>query len=422
MPTPPMSDQDMRDALALQAQHGTIAAAAHATGIPRTTLQHRHARAMDAVRSGRIASPPIPEIGQPPAGFEVVANNAQYDGDGVLKSQSVRTKRSAGAEYAVPDGHTIKGESALLDADGRLVARWVKTREGGASGLVDALKEAFAGYDGKAAPIEAPIDQNSDLLTIYPVPDLHFGMYSWKSETGSDYDTGIAAQVAASGIRTLVAQSQPSEHAVVLVLGDYFHQNDQKNATPGSGHRLDVDGRWAAVYHKGALLLLEIVKLVAAKHSRVTLKILPGNHDEDAAVTLTVAMSLFFSQEKRITVDMNPQNAWYHRFGKVLIGAHHGHQIRKFEQMAMAMAVDRAEDWGQTSFRYYYSGHIHHKKGEEIMGVWVQSFRSPAAPDAYNSGSGYRSNRDLIAITMHRNRGQVGEHTVAILSDNKIAA
>lgn len=395
----------------LVAVHGSIRKAAAHIGMAKSTFQ---GRLIQEAKLGLIGGPPIPSIARPPEGFAIFENSGQYDADGKLLRQSVKTKRDTGEVYAIPEGHIVKGESALVDADGRVAVKWIKTTRGlGGPLLIDAIKEAFAQYDGSAPVIESPVQSDADLLTVYPIPDLHFGLYSWGAETGADYDTEIATRVAKFGIATLVAQSLPSESAVVLVLGDYFHQNDQKNVTPGSGHRLDVDGRWAKVYHDGAVLLLEIVKLVAAKHRTVEVKILPGNHDEDAAVTLTVAMSLFFSGNERISVNMKPGTAWYRRHGKCLIGAHHGHTMKP-EMMAMAMAVDCASDWGQTTFRSYYSGHIHHITAKEVMGVVVETFSSPAAPDSYNSSHGYRSGRSFTAITHHVENGEIGRHRVSV--------
>ena len=425
MPTPGTTPDQHRATLELVREHGSVSAAARASGINRKTLDARHqaARRWQAVR-GEIGGPPIPEIAKPPEGFVVRRNSGQYDKNGNLERQWIESGQGNADGYEIPDGLKLKGESALLDSNGNVIVKWVKSDpdKERTNHLVEALKRALAEYDGKAPPVDAPATADCDLMTVYPVADLHYGMYAWGAETGADYDTDIATRVATSGIRSLVAQSYPSEHAVVLVLGDYFHQNDQKNATPGSGHRLDVDGRWPSVYYKGALLLLEIARLVAAKHQRVTLKIVPGNHYEDAAVTLVVAMSLFFSQNERITVEMDPRSAWYCRFGKVLIGAHHGHKIRTFMAMAAAMVVDRAQDYGETLFRHYYSGHIHHKESEEHMGILVESLQSPAAPDAYNHSSGYRSGRSFCAVTFHRDRGRIGCNWVEIVGDNQIAA
>jgi hypothetical protein len=408
------------EAVAALAKYGSYRKAAAALGIPRTTFQRAVRRA--AVR-GEVGGPPIPEIAKPPDGFVIRRNSGAYDENGKLTQQWIESGQGNADGYEIPEGHTVKGESTLLDANGNVIVKWIKTKEGAVSvaGLITALEEAFAKYDGSSGAIEAPEHTDASLLTVYPIADLHFGMYAYGKETGSDYDTAIATQIAKSTVATLVSQSMPSEHAVVLVLGDYFHQNDQKNATPGSGHQLDVDGRWSKVYYDGATLLLEIIKLVATKHKYVEVKILPGNHDEDAAVTLTVAMSLFFSGNERITVNRKPGVTWYRKFGACLMGAHHGH-TQKPEVMAMAMAVDRSIDWGTTSFRTMYFGHIHHKTAKEIMGILVESFASPAAKDSYNHSHGYRAMRSMVAITHHAELGEVARHTVAIFDNKRIDA
>lgn len=404
-------------AVAALGKYGSIRKAAKALSLPYTTLQNRVRAA--SIR-GEVGGPPIPDIAKPPEGFVIRRNSGAYDADGNLTQQWIESGQGNTEGYEVPAGHTVKGESTLIDANGNVIVQWVKTKKDDGVAVADlaaALEAAFAKYDGAAGVIEAPELTDTSLLTVYPIPDLHFGMYAYGKETGSDYDTAIATQIAKTSIGTLVSQSMPSENAVVLVLGDYFHQNDQKNATPGSGHQLDVDGRWSKVYYDGATLLLEIIKLVATKHKFVEVKILPGNHDEDAAVTLTVAMSLFFSGNERITVNRKPGVTWYRTFGTSLIGAHHGH-TQKPEVMAMAMAVDRSIDWGTTKFRSMYSGHIHHITAKEIMGVVVESFSSPAARDSYNSSHGYRAGRSFCAITHHLELGEVGRHKVAIF-DNK---
>ena len=404
----------MRQALDAVQTHGSIQAAADTLGLSRTTLQHRYTRARTLqAQHGEIGGPPIPEIGRPPEGFAVFENNAQYDADGHLTSQSVRTRRDHGGIYAVPAGHVVKGESTLLSPEGRIVAQWIKTREGAGESLVEALREAFATYDGAAPILPAPGVLEDDLLTLYPLPDLHLGMLSWQPETGADYDIRIATETAQRGIGHLVAQSRPSRRATLLVLGDFFHANDSKNVTPGSGHLLDVDGRWAKVYLAGARLVTALVDIVAAKHQEVEVVVLPGNHDPDSATTLAVALSMFYSANARVQVYMKPGVTWYRRFGRCLLGATHGHTMTA-DRAAMAMASDRHEDWGQTEHRHIFSGHLHHEKMKEVPGVRVETLTSPAARDAWNAASGYRSQRALTAITFHSADGEIGRHRVTL--------
>ncbi|MDE2105628.1 MAG: hypothetical protein KGL39_50845 [Patescibacteria group bacterium] len=358
-----------------------------------------------------VSAPPIPDIAKPPEGFIVSRNSGSYDADGNLLRQSVRTVRDSGEPFEVRSGHMVKGESALLDPDGRVLAKWVKTREDGTGYLIEGLREAFEEYRGGAPVAPAPDYADDDLLTVYPLPDLHIGLYAWGSETGQDYDTDIAVREAKRAVATLVANARPSKHAIILGLGDYFHVNDAKAVTPISGHKQDMDGRWPRVYAAGAKLALAIVETVAAKHEQIEVAFLPGNHDLDAAATLTVAMSLFFENAGNVSVTDDPGLFWYRQFGKVLLGATHGHTMKP-DKMAMALANDCSEQWGTSAFRHFFFGHVHHESAKEVAGVRVESFNAPVARDAWTNGAGFRSGRSMSAITFHRNDGEIARHRV----------
>jgi len=121
----------------------------------------------------------------------------------------------------------------------------------------------------------------------------------------------------------------------------------------------------------------------------------------------------YFNNNPRVKVDLSPAEHWYFKFGKVLIGATHGDKS-KFSAMPGIMACDRPQDWGQTTYRYWYQGHIHHKHVEEFPGCVVEAFRTLAARDAWHSGQGYRAGRDMCAIVHHKNRGEIERHTCDI--------
>jgi hypothetical protein len=78
------------------------------------------------------------------------------------------------------------------------------------------------------------------------------------------------------------------------------------------------------------------------------------------------------------------------------------------------MAADRAEDWGQTKHRYWYTGHVHNQTVTELPGVVCESFRTLAARDAWASGAGYRAGRDMRAIVLDREHGEVERHRVDV--------
>jgi hypothetical protein len=401
-------------------------AAARALGIPEATVRHRVSKVVGPAKEKRSEDrfatlqgwaaergllgfePVLP-------GFKVNRTSARYDKAGRLAGQTVVQTRAHGEPFVVPEGQVVKGVSAFVDARGREIARWVKTKEAGADPVAFAasLREAMLDVRGAAVLATPPAAQDEDLLTVYVIPDLHLGMLAWAFECGESYDLRIAADMARRELARLLAMAPPSRHAVILFLGDYFHMNDRRNVTPRSGHTLDADGRWRKVYDIGARLAVGLSKAVAERHERVEVAFLPGNHDEDAAKTLAVALDLYFEDHERVTVAGAPGDHWFRRFGKCLLGATHGHTMKP-QQMAMMLATDRARDWGETDHRHMFFGHIHHETAKECGPVRVESFSSPAGKDAHAAAGGYRSSRALNAVTFHAEDGEVCRHRVNI--------
>lgn len=405
---PPRRDDDIRAAVAAWRAHGgSRVAAAKALGIKHATFCSRL----------RIATERGLLLDERPAmpGFAIAERTVRHDAAGHKIGETITERPERPPAGPLPAGHAIKGVSRLLDAAGNEVLRWEKTREGAVDPLAfaSALREAMLDARGSAPEIAPPADGDEDLLTVYVVPDLHLGMMAWHAEAGESYDLKIAAATVRSELARLVAMSPPAAHAALLFLGDFFHQNDQSNRTPRSGHQLDTDGRWRKVFGVGARVAVAAADMIAARHRDVEVVTLPGNHDEDAARALDVALELRFEGHARIRVPGTAGLHWFRRHGAVLIGATHGHTMKP-DRMAMMLAAERAEDWGASRFRRLFFGHVHHERKIEVPGAIVESFSAVAARDAYAAGGGYRSERALNAITFHRDRGEVSRHRVTI--------
>lgn len=343
-----------------------------------------------------------------------------FDEDGNLTGKSVRKGPESwaeqGGEDAGPardgtDGYVIKGVSTYYNANGEQRGQWVKTRLDNAAHAENALR-AFTDWlatheaNGRAEPLPPPSYSDDDLLTVYPIGDPHFGLHSWAPETGENFNLKEAERVTYAAVDRLVTAAAASGTAILLNLGDFFHADDSRNETPGHSNRLDVDGRYMKIVQVGMRTMVACVRRLLEKHARVIVRNVPGNHDPHLALLLSVTMDAFFRNEPRVTVDLSPSLYWYYRFGKVLIGAHHGHGAKPAD-LPLLMAADRPEDWGMTAHRHWLTGHIHHWTGKEHPGVIVESFRTLATKDAWHAGKGYRSGRDMNVITYHREFGEI---------------
>lgn len=271
--------------------------------------------------------------------------------------------------------------------------------------LREFVAELCAGIKGRAPKIKAPAFVNADLLTVYPIGDHHHGMYADPSETGDAYDAKISVHRLESAFDHLISLAPPSENALLINLGDFLHGNDSTNETE-HGNRLDVDTRFGKVLHSGAMALVRCVLKLLAKHKTVHVWNIRGNHDRDAALGLAMAMSFYFHDEPRVIVDLGAGLYKYHRFGRVLIGSHHGHGA-KAQDLPLIMAEDRKEDWGVTDHRVWHCGHIHHLTRKDYVGCTVETHRTLAGTDAWHAGQGYRSKKDMNAIVYHSVFGEI---------------
>ena len=76
------------------------------------------------------------------------------------------------------------------------------------------------------------------------------------------------------------------------------------------------------------------------------------------------------------------------------------------------MAADQPEMWGDTSHRYWFTGHLHHDHKKDYPGVSVEQIRILPPADAYAAENGYRAERDMKAIIFHRQHGEVARYIV----------
>jgi hypothetical protein len=156
-----------------------------------------------------------------------------------------------------------------------------------------------------------------------------------------------------------------------------------------------------------------IIDKAKEKHDMVTVICEIGNHDDQSAVMLALCLSLYYENDPRVTVDTSPALFHWYRFAENLIGVTHGDKVKP-QNLGPIMASDRKQDWGETTYRYWYTGHVHHDSLKEYPGVTVETFRTLAPRDAWHHGQGYRSGQDMKCDTIHAKYGRINRHIVGI--------
>ena len=334
------------------------------------------------------------------------------NGSGRYKCKDCGSTRVQG-HFPAPADHTVKGVSTLYDSDGNVKAQWVKSNTDHAQQRA-ALEEIALAAISKLPKLKRrpAVGKTLHHLAVgYPVGDAHVGMLSWPKETGETWDIATAEAVQCSAVKALTEAAPKAESAVLVTLGDLLHYDQQLPMTTRSRHVLDADSRYAKMAGAGVKILRQCIESALARHDRLRVVVVQGNHDEIGSLWLSMLMAHLYENDDRVTVDDSPAPFRYFRHGKTLVGCHHGHQCKP-DRLPGVMAADMAVDWGQTLHRYWWLGHVHHQSVKEHPGCFVESFNTLAARDAYATAGGWRSARNMKAIVLHDEWGEVARHTV----------
>jgi hypothetical protein len=338
-------------------------------------------------------------------------------------------KRAAAKGYA--PGHFVNGVAAgyrmgkvtVQRGPGGVERVWERQHpDENLESRLHVMREVFLEGLPRAEPAVAPVYADEDLITIYPQGDPHAGLYSWKPETGADFDLAEYERVTKSAIDRLVASAPPSAYALFIDLGDSLHADNNASRTK-SGHHLDTHGRHLEVVRAVMRCKRHHIARMLERHTHVTVRINPGNHDGITATMLAEMMALVYENEPRISVATSPAPYWFTGFGNNMFGTTHGDGA-KGPSLPLLMAVDSPALWlaSEHGCRVWFVGHVHHKDVKDYPGVTVEYTRTLAAPDIWSHASGYRSKRDMQAVTFHRTDGEVERHTCSMARIERLTA
>jgi hypothetical protein len=401
----PYSDEILQQTAELIQQYGSVAAASRAVGVPESTLRHR---SHGAARRGLLGTKPVLP------GFRISKTTAVKDEDGNTVREFIQQRPEVGEEFAVPEGHHVKGVSALVDAQGNVVQQWVKTAQDAAAqeaamrAVVAALKEEIP----HAEPVAEPAHGNPDLLNQYTITDVHMGMLAWGEESGEDYDLKIAEQLLLDWFGAAVKMSPDAHTAVLAQLGDLLHHDAHASVTPTHAHVLDADSRLQKIIRVVIRTMRRVISMLLAKHQRVHIIMADANHDPTGGAWLREMFAAFFEDEPRVTVDNSASTYYVVEHGLTSLFYHHGHK-RKVGDVDSVFAGQFRDVFGRTKFSYAHIGHLHSDELKSTNLMRVERHETLAARDAYAANGGWITSRSAKVITYHKSFGEVSRITLS---------
>jgi hypothetical protein len=322
-------------------------------------------------------------------------------------------KRGLDVDPAIKDSMNAVGTGMVprlawaktKNPDGTSYSVLLKPAEDEPEDLAEKIRSALDGMDA-AEPVIAPAQVMADLCSVYPLMDVHLGMHAWGRETGDvDYDVKLATKDMRHAFAKVMAITPQSDTGVLIIGGDFFHADDNNAVTPQSKHALDVDGRFDKVVDAGVSVLVETIEGLLRRHQNVVVRALRGNHDMNAFRILRVALSIWYRNEPRVTVEDTPRDLFMYQWGRCAIFAHHGDKAKP--QQAALYVSDVCPFWSATRHRHFLTGHVHHDQAKDVGPLRWESLRAFCPPDAYAASMGYGARRALQSLTFHKQDGLV---------------
>lgn len=320
---------------------------------------------------------------------------------------------------AIPDGHTVKGVSTLVDAEGRTRGQWVKTRAIHLDPVatLERVSSRLQGLLPPAPVIRKPRKPPTGRLAVTPMGDPHLAMYARARETGQeDWDLRKAVDIHKEAIDFLCTEGASADEALLINLGDFFHADGPGNTTT-KGTPVDVDGFWWEALEAGVEMMDHMVHRLLENHGTVTVWNMQGNHDRHSALALAVMLRDRFRDNPRVDIPLLQEAFAYLRFGECLIGAHHGDTVKNPKDLALRMANDvprmvEPSAWGECWARHLFLGHVHHASGKEEGGVYIQTMRTLAPRDGWHALGPWVALRDMRRLIFDYQDGLVREEGV----------
>jgi hypothetical protein len=244
------------------------------------------------------------------------------------------------------------------------------------------------------------------LLVVDP-SDIHIGKLSVKSETGEDYNTYIAVNRVAEGVRSIISKSSGFNiDKIMYVIGNDILHIDTPKRTTTSGTPQDTTGMWHENFQVAKSLHIAVIEMLM-QVADVYVQYDPSNHDYMSGYFLADTISSWFSKSEHVTFNTSISHRKYFRYHNNLIGTTHGDGAKEGD-LPLLMAHETGSDWSECKHKYIYTHHIHHKKSKDYMGVTIESMRSPSGPDSWHHRNGYlHSPKGIDAFIHHPTQGQI---------------
>lgn len=328
----------------------------------------------------------------------------------------------------------VKGE------DGNGYSLFIKNPNSGQSvSIYDMVREAVLEAGSPSIDLPPRETPSGEHLLVIDLADVHFLKLSVKSETGYEYNRGVARHRVIEGTKSLLRMAAPmGVGRILFVLGNDILHYDTPRSTTTSGTFQDSDGTLFQGF-KDASSAIEEAVTEASALADVDLIHCMSNHDWLMGWALSQTVAARLRGNPRIHASeysLSEAHRKYYRFESNLFGLTHGDGAKE-EKLYGLMVAEARQHISECKNLYWLLHHVHHKdrktRGEVVYvrekdhngmtahfsgkpmpegsNLNIEYVRSPSAPDGWHDRNGYVNRQAVECFLYHPTLGQRARFT-----------
>lgn len=244
-------------------------------------------------------------------------------------------------------------------------------------------------------------EYDSDLCLALALLDNHFGKEGMSLEDQTELYRksveDILGQVNDYGIKL--------DSSIVQIGQDHWHIDGSGKQTT-SGTRMETNDKWSNIYKVGVDNIFWTIEQLRKVSNTVYVYYVPGNHDKTLGLAATYHFEKVYEDRDDVIVDSSDYPRKYHQHGSQLIAMTHGRDEGK-QRIKTIMQAEADEMWGNTKFREFLLGDLHHEEAEEEGGIVRRRISAITHLDGWHIDKGYTTAvRKAQSFLYHRERGK----------------
>ena len=269
-------------------------------------------------------------------------------------------------------------------------------------------------------PIEPKEYNNSGNCAVINIYDIHLDKRDVRNPNGGLYAKDKLVEELELGFSKLLSSVLIDKPSVfILPVGNDLFTTNGFMKTTKKGTPQDPMITHEQIFKDGLGLIRKFIDTLS-QYGKVYVPIIYGNHSVDAEFYLGVCLETLYENNANVLIENTLKARKYITYQNNLFGFGHGDLEKKnIDKLPLIMATENPKEWGNTKYRVFYLGDIHHRqefkffRTKDNPGCMVQFLRSTSITDSWHEDNMFVGvPRSMEATIWSPNNGQISNYNI----------